>query len=121
MDITYKTLVNNIKIEPTVANCSNVITHVRCSIVATDGVNTTQVPQTLEFDTTTLDANSFVDMANVTIDMIESWVANTIAPDTMVGIKAMLDMQLAAQAKNKKAAAWVGIGVLPTVAATSNN
>lgn len=121
MDITYSRNIHNIKIEPQVANLSNVITHVRSSYVATDGVNTSVLPETTQLDVSTIDANVFVDIANVSVDLIQSWVANTLQPDILASRQAMLNSQLALQAATQKSAPWVTLGVLPSVQNTSAN
>jgi len=122
MDITYTRRIHNIKIEPQVAaNLSNVITHVRSSYVATDGVNTSVLPETTHLDVSTIDANVFVDIANVSVDLIQSWVANTVSPDTLTSRQTMLNQQLALQAATQKSAPWVSLGALPSVQNTTAN
>jgi hypothetical protein len=117
MGITYCTNIHQIRIDPQVANLTNVITHVQASYVATDGVNKAIMPKRFTFDTGLLDANTFIDIANVSVNTIQGWIVNvfTDVADTQV----MLNNQLAMAANVAQLPPWVPLGALPMEAANT--
>jgi hypothetical protein len=117
MAITYCTNIHQIRIDPQVANLTNVITHVQASYVATDGVNKAVMPKRFTFDTGLLDANTFIDIANVTVNTIQGWISNifTDVADT----QAMLNTQLTMAANVAQLPPWVPLGALPMEAANT--
>jgi hypothetical protein len=117
MGITYCTNIHQIRIDPQVANLTNVITHVQASYVATDGVNKAVMPKRFTFDTGLIDANTFIDIANVSVNTIQGWIVNVFTD--VADTQAMLNNQLAMAANVAQLPPWVPLGALPMEAANT--